>query len=68
VAGGGADFRGGVFVFAAAGNEMSSKRSLFCKKAPQKTFAPEPVRVPTPGTPGQKFFGSFLQKRTACCS
>jgi hypothetical protein len=39
-----------------------SKRSLFCKKAPQKTFAHEAVRVSTPGTSGQKFFGSFFQK------
>jgi hypothetical protein len=40
----------------------------FLKKSPAKNFCSLgalATAVPTPMTPGQKFFGSFLQKRTA---
>jgi hypothetical protein len=34
-------------------------------KIRQNFFAPEALLLKPPVTPGQKFFGSFLQKRTA---
>jgi len=45
-----------------------SKRSLFCKKAPQKTFAPEPVLLKPPVPPGQKsFLLLFFKKEALSC-
>jgi hypothetical protein len=39
------------------------RKPFFFEKKNQKTFAPEPVPVKTPGGPEQKVFcGAFLQK------
>jgi hypothetical protein len=42
------------------------KKNFFFEKKKQKTFVNLDRAFGTAVTPGQKFFGSFFQKRTAC--
>jgi hypothetical protein len=44
------------------GTRQESKRSLFCKKAPQKTFAPEPVVLKELRPQDKSFLVTFFQK------
>jgi hypothetical protein len=47
----------------------ASKRSLFCKKAPQKTFVTLTRDVEkSPGPQGQKFFAPLFFKNAAAFS
>jgi hypothetical protein len=44
---------------------LRKKKEVAFEKAPQNFSAPEITVLETPSSPGQKFFGSFFQKRTA---